>query len=91
MTSEYHDHVLNVSDLIDRPGSSRQVDLAVQADPYQPTDVFNFNAASVPSLAFFTGVHTDYHRPTDTLDRLSRPQMLRIAEFLRALVAATAK
>lgn len=29
MTLEYHDHVLNVSDLIDRPGSSRQVHLAV--------------------------------------------------------------
>jgi uncharacterized protein len=29
MRSDYHDHVLNVSDLIDRPGSSRQVDFAV--------------------------------------------------------------
>lgn len=30
MTSDLHDHVLNVSDLIDRPGRSRQVDLSVR-------------------------------------------------------------
>ena len=39
-------------------------DLAVQEDPYQPTDVASFNAASVPSLNFFTGTHADYHKPS---------------------------
>ena len=64
--------------------------LLLQEDPYQPTDVATFNMASVPSLSFFTGTHTDYHKPSDTADKLSYPQMSRIARFLRELIARTA-
>lgn len=55
------------------------------------SDDWVFRDRGVPAVHFSTGLHDDYHKPTDTLDRLSRPQMLRIAEFLRALVAATAR
>lgn len=61
-------------------------DLQLQADPYQPTDVFNFNAASVPSLAFFTGVHSDYHRPTDTADKINYEDLDRVVDFAVAIV-----
>jgi Zn-dependent M28 family amino/carboxypeptidase len=60
-------------------------DLQLQADPYQPTDVFNFNAASIPSLAFFTGVHTDYHRPTDTADKINYEDLDRVVDFAVAI------
>ena len=40
-------------------------DLQFVSDPYLPTDVISLNQAEVPSLAFFTGSHEDYHRPTD--------------------------
>jgi Zn-dependent M28 family amino/carboxypeptidase len=46
--------------------------------------------AHVPAVHFSTGLSEDYHRPSDTADRLSRPQLVRIAHFLRALVEATA-
>ena len=29
-----------------------------------------FRWAGIPVVTFFTGFHPDYHRPTDTLDRL---------------------
>jgi len=45
-------------------------DLQLQPDPYQPTDVATFNQAGVPCLNFFTGTHVDYHRPTDTADKI---------------------
>jgi len=54
------------------------------------SDDWVFRDRGVPAVHFSTGIHEDYHRPSDTLDRLSRPQMLRITRFLRALVAATA-
>ena len=56
-------------------------DLQLQADPYQPTDVANFNAASVPCLTFFTGVHADYHRPTDTADKIDYEDLDGVADF----------
>ena len=61
-------------------------DLRVQDDPYQPTDVSNFNAASVPSLAFFTGAHADYHRPTDTADKVNYEDLDRVVDFAVAIV-----
>ena len=54
-------------------------DLALQPDPYQPTDVANFNQAGVPSLSFTTGAHTDYHKPSDTADKINYEDLDRVA------------
>jgi len=61
-------------------------DLQVQADPYQPTDVATFNAASVPSLTFFTGTHADYHKPSDTADKIDYEDLDRVVDFAAAIV-----
>jgi hypothetical protein len=61
-------------------------DLVVQDDPYQPTDVATFNLAGVPSLGFFTGTHADYHKPSDTADKIAYDELDRIVEFAAAIV-----
>jgi hypothetical protein len=60
--------------------------LTVQADPYQPTDVATFNGAAVPSLSFTTGAHTDYHKPSDTADKINYEDLDRIAGMASAIV-----
>ncbi|MCU1385109.1 MAG: hypothetical protein JWL71_3806 [Acidobacteria bacterium] len=60
-------------------------DLAVQDDPYQPTDVATFNAAGIPSLSFFTGTHADYHKPSDTADKIDYEDLDRIVDFAAAI------
>ena len=60
--------------------------LAVQEDPYQPTDVSTFNAASIPSLSFFTGTHVDYHKPSDTPDKIAYEDLDRVVDFAAAIV-----
>jgi len=60
-------------------------DLAVQEDPYQPTDVATFNGASIPSLAFFTGTHADYHKPSDTADKIDYEDLDRVVDFGAAI------
>ncbi|MGZ5143356.1 MAG: M28 family peptidase, partial [Burkholderiales bacterium] len=66
-------------------------DLAVQDDPYQPTDVSAFNQAGVPSLNFFTGVHADYHRPTDTADKINYADLGRIVELASSITQRVAQ
>jgi hypothetical protein len=61
-------------------------DLVLQPDPYQPTDVASFNQAGVPCLTFFTSTHTDYHRPTDTADKINYEDLDRIVRFAAAIV-----
>jgi hypothetical protein len=60
-------------------------DLAVQEDPYQPTDVATFNAAGIPSLSFFTGTHADYHKPSDTADKIDYEDLDRVVDFAAAI------
>jgi hypothetical protein len=72
--------------LIEQTNVSAGFDLQLQNDPYQPTDVATFNLASVPCLSFFTGTHADYHRPTDTADKIDYEDLDRVAEFAAALL-----
>ncbi len=56
-------------------------DLALSEDPYLPTDSSAFNSAGIPTLNLFTGTHEDYHRPSDTADRLNYEDLARVARF----------
>ena len=61
-------------------------DIKIDDNPYLPTDSSSFNQAGVPTLAFFTDVHTDYHRPSDDAALLNIEDLARVAH-LGALVA----
>jgi Zn-dependent M28 family amino/carboxypeptidase len=61
-------------------------DLVLQPDPYQPTDVASFNQAGVPCLTFFTSTHVDYHRPSDTAEKINYEDLDRIVSFAAAIV-----
>jgi predicted metalloprotease with PDZ domain len=60
--------------------------LVLQDDPYLPTDTTSFYPKHVPVLNFFTGAHEDYHRPTDTPEKLNIEGLERIAKFARQIV-----
>jgi Zn-dependent M28 family amino/carboxypeptidase len=61
-------------------------DLTLQEDPYQPTDVGSFNTASVACLTFFTGAHQEYHKPSDTADKINYEDLDRVGAFAAAIV-----
>jgi Zn-dependent M28 family amino/carboxypeptidase len=61
-------------------------DLVVQDDPYQPTDIATFNLAGIPSLTFFTGTHADYHKPSDTADKIDYDDLDRVVDFAAAIL-----
>jgi Zn-dependent M28 family amino/carboxypeptidase len=71
--------------IIEQANVQAGFDLAVQDDPYQPTDVATFNAASIPSLSFFTGTHGDYHKPSDTADKIDYEDLDRVVDFAAAI------
>lgn len=45
--------------------------LAFVDEGYGPSDQTSFYAKKIPVLFFFTGVHTDYHRPSDDADLIN--------------------
>ena len=60
--------------------------LVLQDDPYLPTDVTAFYPKQIPVVNFFTGSHDDYHRPTDTAEKLNYEGMKRIALLARGII-----
>ncbi len=72
--------------LVEQANIAAGFDLQVQQDPYQPTDVASFNQASVPVLNLFTGTHADYHKPSDTADKIDFDDLDRIVDFAAAIV-----
>jgi hypothetical protein len=76
--------------LIEQANVRAGFDLQMMPDPYQPTDVASFNQANVPSLSFFTGTHSDYHRPSDTADKINYEDLDRIVDFAAALARRVA-
>jgi C-terminal processing protease CtpA/Prc len=53
---------------------------STQSEGIGPSDHTSFFVAQRPVLHFFTGAHDDYHRPSDTADKLNAQGMARIAE-----------
>src|SRR4029077_15931305 len=72
--------------IIEQTNIGAGFDLLLQTDPYQPTDVSTFNSASVPCLTFFTGTHADYHKPSDTPDKVNYEDLDRVVDFAAAIL-----
>lgn len=54
------------------------------------TDTYHFARAGVPSVHFFTGFHTDYHQPSDTVDKIRHAELARIVDVIGELARACA-
>jgi hypothetical protein len=76
--------------LLERANVAAGFDLAVQPDPYLPTDSASFNQAGVVTLNFTTGGHADYHKPSDTFDKINYEDLDRIAAMAASLVRSVA-
>jgi len=50
------------------------------------SDHMSFASARIPSYFFFTGIHTDYHTPKDTADKLNIPGMANIADYAAKVI-----
>ena len=56
--------------LLDSIGGMHPVKLSYTEDGFGPSDHASFYGKEKPVLFFFTGLHGDYHRPTDTWEKI---------------------
>lgn len=49
---------------------------------YYRSDHYNFARKGIPVIFYFTGVHEDYHKMTDTMDKLNYEKMAKIARHI---------
>ncbi|MEP7373735.1 MAG: M28 family peptidase [Chitinophagaceae bacterium] len=49
---------------------------------YYRSDHYNFAEKGVPVIFYFNGVHADYHKPTDTPDKINYPLMAKRGQLV---------
>ena len=53
---------------------------------YGSSDHTSFTAKQVPVLFFFSGLHGDYHKPSDTWDKINAPDAVRILQLVAGMI-----
>jgi len=66
--------------------SSKAFDLTLQEDGYGPSDHSSFYAKQIPVLFFWTGTHNDYHKPSDTFDKINYNDEARVLSLVARIV-----
>ncbi len=56
-----------------------------------PSDHTSFYRKDIPVLFFFTGVHGDYHKPSDDADKINYTGQLKVVNYIYDIVEATNK
>jgi hypothetical protein len=72
--------------LVDAVNAGFHFQLKPTPDGFGPSDHSSFYKRKVPVLMLFTGAHTDYHKPSDTWDKINEPGLWKVTRFATALV-----
>jgi peptidase M28-like protein/PDZ domain-containing protein len=67
-------------------GSGDSFTLTLNEDGYGPSDHSSFYSKQVPVLFFWTGTHNDYHKPSDTFDKINYNDEARILTMVARIV-----
>jgi Peptidase family M28/PDZ domain/PA domain len=61
-------------------------DLRLNKDGYGPSDQSSFYGAKIPVFHFFTDLHSDYHRPSDTWEKINFEGEREVLGLVRSVV-----
>lgn len=68
--------------------ANRQVkfELSYSASGYGASDHTSFTVRSVPVLFFFSGLHSDYHKPSDTWEKINADGGAKVVDLVASMV-----
>ncbi|MCY2973817.1 MAG: M28 family peptidase [Planctomycetota bacterium] len=77
--------------MIDRVNLLSGFQIRKQSEGYGPSDHQPFYERKVPVLHLFTGLHTDYHRPTDDFEKINTDGIGAITDMVYQMTVELAK
>ena len=66
-----------------------KIDLS-QSIGYGGSDHISFTAKQVPVMFFFSGLHGDYHKPSDTWDKIDAPDAVKLLDYVADIATGLA-
>jgi len=73
------------------PGKTKWLNIKFDSSGVGPSDHTSFYMKNIPVLFFFTGVHKDYHKPTDDADKINFAGEFRVIEYVENVLKETNK
>lgn len=73
--------------LLHRHNVDSTFSLVMNPDGFGPSDHAPFYGKDVPVLFFFTGVHDDYHKPSDDWEKLDYAAQQKIVQYIYRIVS----
>jgi Tol biopolymer transport system component len=84
-----YDTATEFADLVKSSCGKARIDCSLaEGGGYGPSDHASFYGAGVPVLFLFSGTHADYHKPSDTPDKINAAGMGQTAALVRELVTS---
>lgn len=71
--------------LVDHHGEGLGIALKKEQSANGPSDHAPFYNSGVPAMFFFTGIHDDYHRPEDDIDKIDWRGTARVIDFVAGI------
>ncbi|MCU1341873.1 MAG: peptidase, partial [Candidatus Acidoferrum typicum] len=68
--------------LLEQEQSKAPFKFEYSAGGYSASDHTSFVAKQIPVLFFFSGLHSDYHKPSDTWDKINAPAAAHLLDFI---------
>ncbi len=72
--------------LVEEANRDLKFNLSFSASGYGASDQTSFTAREVPVFFFFSGLHSDYHKPSDTWDKIDAADGARVVELVSNVV-----
>ncbi len=76
--------------LLEKLAAKYDFKLAYSAGGFSASDHTSFVVKSVPSLFFFSGLHADYHKPSDTWEKIDPNAAARLLDLIADVAAGLA-
>lgn len=83
LSTELH----NLSEAVNKKHTNIELDYTYNSDSdpnrfYYRSDHYNFAKNNIPVIFYFNGTHADYHRPTDTPDKIEYDLLAKRAQLI---------
>ena len=86
-TKMLSDELHEVSEEVNKTYSNLELDYRYNSkdDPnrfYYRSDHYNFAKNNIPVIFYFNGTHADYHKPTDTIEKINFSKLEKISKLI---------
>lgn len=74
---------------LERLNGASKFELVMKPEGFGPSDQSSFYGKKIPVLHFFTGTHSEYHRPGDDWNLINYPGMARVVDMVEQVTLET--